>query len=145
MTKSKTKKETFGAWLSRHRKAIGYTQAELAAKIDRQGQLISLYERDHSEAKSGRPMQLPLDLIVPLAKALRVPADEVRQAAGYAPIETAPDEFEQFRSYLAEMPDDARADALAIVKTLHARRKTLTPDLEDDFRVLPEAKTSTSN
>ena len=58
MKKTTVKKETFGEWLARLRKARGFTQAELARKVDRTHQSISAYERSISESKSGRPRKL---------------------------------------------------------------------------------------
>lgn len=61
--------ETFGQRLARLRKSKGYTQVELAKKMDLVQVLISDYERDKL-----RPYH---EMIVRFAKALEVSADEL--------------------------------------------------------------------
>lgn len=61
--------ETFGQRLARIRKAKGYTQVELAAKLDIIQVMVSDYERDKL-----RPYH---EMIVRLAKALEISTDEL--------------------------------------------------------------------
>lgn len=69
--------ETFGQWLTRTRRAAGYNRAELATLSRVTRATISLYELDKVE----QPRRSQVDKI---ARALNVPVDEARQAAGYA-------------------------------------------------------------
>ena len=144
---TKEKQETWGDYLKRSREAAGLTQRELARKSGVGYGSISQYETNFTGSGTS-PIRPGEDVVEKLARALGVPLNEARKKAGYSPIETAQDEFEAFRSYLAELPSETREDALAIIKTLHARRKSaLTQDLDGapDFRVLPEAPDPTSN
>jgi transcriptional regulator with XRE-family HTH domain len=61
--------ETFGQRLARIRKAKGYTQVELAAKLGIIQVMVSDYERDKL-----RPYH---EMIVRLSKALQISADEL--------------------------------------------------------------------
>jgi transcriptional regulator with XRE-family HTH domain len=61
--------ETFGRRLARIRKAKGYTQVELAAKLGTIQVMVSDYERDKL-----RPYH---EMIVKLAKALEITTDEL--------------------------------------------------------------------
>lgn len=68
--------ETFGQWLERKRKAAGLNQTELAERSRVTKATISLYELD----RINQPRRSQVDKI---AKALNVPLDEARDAAGY--------------------------------------------------------------
>lgn len=129
---SKTKTQSFGAWLYHHRKARGLTQAGLGAKVELTSQQISNYERGHSESKTGRPMQPSLELIDALARALRLPVDEARAAAGYAPLHASPTPgLDQIAPFWVELPMEVQQDLLAQIKALHARRRS-APALDPD-------------
>jgi len=62
-------KESFGERIERLRKARGLTQEELAQKIRVTQRVIAYYE--------GETEHLPANLLVPLAKALRVSLEEL--------------------------------------------------------------------
>ena len=62
-------KESFGERIERFRKARGLTQEELAQKIGATQRVIAYYE--------GETEHLPANLLVPLARALRVSVDEL--------------------------------------------------------------------
>lgn len=62
-------KESFGERIERFRKARGLTQEELAQKIGTSQRVIAYYE--------GETTHIPSNLLVPIAKALKVSVDEL--------------------------------------------------------------------
>lgn len=62
-------KESFGERIERLRKARGLTQEELAERIGSTQRVIAYYE--------GETTHIPSNLLVPLAKALRISVDEL--------------------------------------------------------------------
>lgn len=80
---------TFGKWLVRNRQAAKLTQAQLAERAGIQPSYVSALEREEPNAKDGSPRRPRIDKVDRIAKALRVPVDEARLAAGYAPTKPA--------------------------------------------------------
>lgn len=80
---------SFGKWLAEKRIAARLTQGALAKRAGISITYVSALERDEPNAKDGSPRRPRLDKVERLAKALSVPIDEARVAAGYAPLNPA--------------------------------------------------------
>lgn len=78
-------KEGFGKWLHSNRKAAGMTQGQLAERAGISTSYVSTLERDERHHLTNAPPQPAIDVVESIAKALNVPTDEARLAAGYAP------------------------------------------------------------
>lgn len=81
---------TFGKWLVAKREAIGLTQPQLAKRAGISVSYVSALERDEPNAKDGSPRRPRIEKVDKIAKALGVPTDEAREAAGYAPLDPKP-------------------------------------------------------
>lgn len=106
--------DTFGAWLKEKRKASGMNRAELAEKSRVTRATISLYELDKVE----QPRKSQIDKI---AKALNVPVDEARRAAGYAAPESndAHDILDEVRisfMHASSLTDEQKEEILRSVR-----------------------------
>lgn len=77
---------SFGKWLSEKRMAANLTQPELAKRVGFSASYVSALERDEPNARDGSPRRPRVEKVDKLAKALGVPKDEARLAAGYAPL-----------------------------------------------------------
>jgi|SRR5690606_4835298 len=87
---------TFGDWLRLHRKRKYLTIEDLAKKVGRSKQYISVLEREEPHALTGKPVKPSEDVVEALAAALGTDLDEARLAAGYAPLKEVPAIFHEF-------------------------------------------------
>lgn len=115
---------TFGDWLRIRRKATGLSQEALAKAADNvcTGSYISNLERNADVGKNGQPNRPSEEVVEKLAQALRVPLNEARDMAGYAPVgQLQRPEGERLLKYFNALPDNVRLDVMAIVQTLYSR------------------------
>lgn len=116
--------ETFGQWLKQRREAAGYNRTELAARARTTKATISLYELD----KVDQPRKAVVDNI---AKALHVPLDEARIAAGYMPNSEIMGDPEGFYRDFDKLSPDARRLAKKQIKAIiEALAEEDDPDLD---------------
>lgn len=79
--------QTFGQWLRNKRKDASLTQGQLARKSGISTSYVSTLERGQRHTVTNAdPLPKP-DIVEAIAKALTVPVDEARLAAGYAASE----------------------------------------------------------
>lgn len=110
LTSPNGSRESIGQRLARLRKERGVTQKDLAAKLDLTQPFISQYERGD--------LRLHGDLIVRIAKALRVSADEL---LGLVPAKPgAVIRNRRLARRLQQIDKLSRRDQDAIVRTLEA-------------------------
>jgi transcriptional regulator with XRE-family HTH domain len=77
--------DTFGKQLKKWRETVNIKQAELARRLKVSTTYVSQLERDYypnSKSGKGRPSE---EIVERISRVLKVPIDQVRIAAGYAP------------------------------------------------------------
>lgn len=97
----------FAVWLRARMKDLGVGQNELARRTGVTPSAINYYL--NGDARSRKPVRPEEDKLILIARALKVPLDEARQAAGYAPLEKAeyPEEA-RILSFYRELPENVR-------------------------------------
>lgn len=118
--------ESFGAFLRRWRRSAGLSQPALAKAAGNicTSAYISALERGADKTKGGRPTRPGEDVVEALAKALGVPVNVARKAAGYSALHSEMDMDDDSQAMIAillELPNATRDDLLAIAQALHRR------------------------
>jgi transcriptional regulator with XRE-family HTH domain len=117
--------ETFGQWLKRRRLESGYNRTELAQRSRTTKATISLYELD----KIDQPRRSVVDRI---AKALAVPIDEARTAAGYAGVPIDDGFYRGIKDLSPERQALARRQIRAIIDALAEEENPDTDYIDDE-------------
>lgn len=111
----------FGEWLREQRSRADLTLKQLAARCGVSFSYISALERQQPHSLTGKDIQPKLATVDRLARALGVPIDEARLAAGYAPKYPlkAPETIKELAAVLDKLgvsvpietfPDDPHGD-----------------------------------
>ena len=115
---------TFGEWLRKNLNDRGISNAEFARRVDVSGTYIGNLVRDYSpnmtSARAPRPSEA---VVAAMAKALEVPLNEARLAAGYAPIgeETNEGLFSGIEKLSPERQKVAKQTIRALIDSLAAQ------------------------
>jgi transcriptional regulator with XRE-family HTH domain len=126
---------TFGSQLKAWRKAKGMTQPELAKAVGVNVSYISNLERDFSpNTKSGKPRPSEA-LVEKFSKVLEISLDEIRLAAGYAPLNNKSGKFGRILRAVENMPEDKRD---LFIRQAEALARTLSDDPNFDFDYVEE-------
>jgi transcriptional regulator with XRE-family HTH domain len=135
---------SFGKWLADKRRAAGLTQKELADYAGISANYVSALERDEPNAKDGSPRRPRLDKVDKMARPLRVTVDEIRVAAGYAPIDSAgflfriSDEAELERLWESLTPEQHEAVKELVLSTLRSLAN-VSKDILEGIPVAPNS------
>jgi transcriptional regulator with XRE-family HTH domain len=89
MRRMKTQQSAFGQWLRANRVDRRFTVEGLARKAGISKQYLSVLERAPKHPLTGKAVQPSVEIVDRIAKALNIPIDEARIAAGYAPLNPA--------------------------------------------------------
>jgi transcriptional regulator with XRE-family HTH domain len=121
----------FGPLLYAYRKAAALTQQELAERVGCSKSYISTLERDVPHSGSGGSIRPSEAMVADFARALGIPLDALRLAAGYAPLQSLVDEHADppaINSYYAGLPPAERkaADEIIYALWLKAQRDQTT-------------------
>lgn len=123
--------EAFGDWLREKREEARLRQSDLAESAGISKSYISTLERGGEHPLTGKEVRPAIDIVERLAIALRVPIDEARQRAGYAPaynVAVSPlpscDEVDPvFRSLLKGLDSDQKIEAANFLTELKERKR----------------------
>ncbi len=122
--------KTFGDWLREKRVAARLSLQDLADRIGVSKQRLSDIENKKLRTKGGQLPKLREDKVDELAKALFVPIEEARLAAGLSPHKPNEQSLQrtQILSYLEELPADQQEAAFVMIEALwrrqHAKRRS---------------------
>lgn len=115
----------FGIWLSERMRAAGLNQNELAERARLSKQYISLLVGDRPSTSTGKtPIPRP-DKIEKLARALNLPAKEVREAAYGKASDVEADDFSddeiaflasEYKELTELTPQQQRAELRAVIR-----------------------------
>lgn len=123
----------FGKWLYEARKEIGLTQQELAERAEISATYISALEREEPNTRNGQPRMPSPDIVAKIAKAVKKPESEARQAAYEGlyipPFPTKPKNYVELLEAL---------EKLGIEINWAAINKNLENYTEDDYEDLFE-------
>jgi len=128
------KPKTFGDWLREKRAAAGLSLQAVADRMTVAGHPISKQrlndiENNKPRTKGGRPPRPTENQVEAIAKAVFVPIEEARLAAGLSTRHPTANDLKQGRllAYFNELPADQQAAALAMIEALwkqqHSRQK----------------------
>lgn len=94
----------FGKWLADRRSDANLTQSQLAERSGISANYVSALEREEPNARDGSPRRPRLEKVDRIAKALGVPVDDARLAAGYAPaVFSKPSNIQEFLAVLEKL------------------------------------------
>lgn len=120
--------ETFGRKVARYRERAGLKQAELARRLRVSPAYVSYIERDFNPAAKGNKLHVGLDIVDRISKVLNAPVNELRVAAGHAPLPEPGRDPEEtsMRDLLlwmfSDIPRECQLDVLASLTGIHQRR-----------------------
>lgn len=115
------KNMTFGEWLRDNLNNLGISNAELARRVEVSPTYIGNLVRDYSPNMTSKRLPRPSEEVVEkIAKACKVPVNEARLAAGYAPIgeETELGLFSGLEKLTPERQKIAKKQIRAIIDSL---------------------------
>lgn len=130
--------QTFGELMREHLKDSGWTQAELARRVGFSKTYIGNLLQDRAPStKSGRPKRLPAETVDKIARALKIPLNAARQAAGLAPAVEAPSPpasqlitasgfsvEDLLLHYFRMLPPDVQSSVIAYVGSVYLKHQT---------------------
>lgn len=105
---------SFGKWLRERREGAGLTLRELADRAGCSYVYVSMLERG-AVSPSGRRLTPRAEMVEALATALRVPANEARMAAGYAPVLKDSPLTQRAVALFEALPEDIQTMALDVL------------------------------